>query len=177
MAHFKVRLTVFSWTGSATGVPRTYAPEWILPCAAPMHMAHVPSATHLDSSPPQHSTTWAVFREMRAEWADRIALQAVCLIGCELVTDTDAFASVVNEVKSSGGILGMVHLPHARPYGPSPNSAADGARKTGLDLDLHVDETLDPSAETLRAVAEAVVLDPVRRARDCGALLFLVHAE
>jgi cytosine deaminase len=39
--------------------------------------------THLDSIPPQDDITWPVFRELQADWADRIALQAVCLIGCD----------------------------------------------------------------------------------------------
>jgi cytosine deaminase len=43
--------------------------------------------THLDSIPPQDDITWPVFRELQADWADRIDLQAVCLIGCDKWTD------------------------------------------------------------------------------------------
>jgi hypothetical protein len=45
--------------------------------------------THLDSIPPQDDITWPVFRELQADWADRIDLQAVCLIGCDKWTDDD----------------------------------------------------------------------------------------
>ncbi len=36
--------------------------------------------THLDSIPPQPEISWPVFREMRAEWAGRIDLQAASLM-------------------------------------------------------------------------------------------------
>jgi cytosine deaminase len=37
--------------------------------------------THLDSlEPDQAQRSWAVFREVRAEWADRVLLQAVGLV-------------------------------------------------------------------------------------------------
>src|SRR5262249_13147394 len=44
--------------------------------------AHGVSAvrTHLDSVPEQAERSWRAFRDMRAEWQDRVALQAVSLI-------------------------------------------------------------------------------------------------
>jgi cytosine deaminase len=69
--------------------------------------------THLDSIAPQDDITWPVFRELQADWADRIALQAVCLIGCDKWTDDDGpfghTADLVAETK--GGVLGMVTYP------------------------------------------------------------------
>src|SRR5208282_922126 len=64
--------------------------------------------THLDSlEPDQAQRSWAVFREVRAEWADRVLLQAVALV------PIDAFRTPYGEeladlVAASGGILGGV---------------------------------------------------------------------
>jgi cytosine deaminase len=111
--------------------------------------------THLDSIPPQDDITWPVFRELQEDWADRIALQAVCLIGCDHWTDDDGpfghTADLVAETK--GGVLGMVTYPV-----PDLRDRVKGffaqAASRGLDADFHVDETMDASVETLRDIAE-----------------------
>jgi cytosine deaminase len=111
--------------------------------------------THLDSAPPQDAISWPVFCELREAWAGRIALQAVCLVGCDTADFGGAFLATADRVAAAGGVLGMVTY-------PLPDLAARlrafleiaGAR--GLAVDFHVDETLDPGAETLRAIAEAV---------------------
>ncbi len=48
--------------------------------------------THLDSLAPQDAISFGVFREVRAEWADRIDLQAACLVGCDTMNPDGAFA-------------------------------------------------------------------------------------
>ena len=111
--------------------------------------------THLDSSPPQDDITWPVFRELQAEWADRIDLQAVCLIGCDKWTDDDGpfghTADLVAETR--GGVLGMVTYPMPDLRDRVKGFFAQAAAR-GLDADFHVDETMDPSVETLRDIAE-----------------------
>ncbi|MEO1000048.1 MAG: cytosine deaminase, partial [Pseudomonadota bacterium] len=47
--------------------------------------------THIDSIPPQDAISWPIFATLRAEWAGRIELQGVSLIGVEGVEDTPAF--------------------------------------------------------------------------------------
>jgi len=122
--------------------------------------AHGTSAirTHLDSLPPQEAITWPLFQEIRAEWAGRIELQAVSLFGIDrLLLDEPAYlTAIADRVAAAGGILGAVtymvpdldrHL----------EDVFRAAMDRGLDLDFHVDETLDPSAVTLRHVAETAV--------------------
>src|SRR5262249_36309471 len=48
--------------------------------------AHGVSAirTHLDSVPAQAERSWGAFREVRAEWAGKVALQAVSLVPIDL---------------------------------------------------------------------------------------------
>ena len=112
--------------------------------------------THLDSIAPQDAISWPVFREMRAEWAGRIELQAACLLGCENVSEDGPFRATADIVAQSGGVLGMVTYPV-----PDLAERLRGffrlAAARGLSADFHVDETLDASAETLRLIAEAVI--------------------
>ncbi|NRB02177.1 MAG: cytosine deaminase, partial [Rhodobacteraceae bacterium] len=111
--------------------------------------------THLDSSPPQNDISWPLFREIRAEWADKIALQAVCLVGCEGVEADGPFAHTADLVADTGGVLGMVSYPVPR-LKEHLVTFLKMAQDRGLAVDLHVDETIDPGVETLRMIAETV---------------------
>lgn len=111
--------------------------------------------THLDSMPGQHAISWPLFKAIRAEWAGRIDLQAVSLIGLE------AFATRFGEeladlVAESGGVLGGFGV-----MTPDLDRNLDRvfalAAERGLDLDFHVDETGDPTSHVLRRVAEATL--------------------
>ncbi len=112
--------------------------------------------THLDSRTPQDDISWPVFREMRDAWAGRIELQAACLLGCEDFSEVGPFAHTADIVAQSGGVLGMVTYPV-----PDLAQRLRGffrmAEARGLSADFHVDETMDATSETLRAIAEAVI--------------------
>ncbi|MEO1238338.1 MAG: cytosine deaminase [Pseudomonadota bacterium] len=112
--------------------------------------------THLDSIPPQHVISFPVFRDLRDEWDGRITLQAACLVSCEKIGDADGFPDVVKTVAESGGVLGMVTYPV-----PDLEERLDRflgfASDHGLDIDFHVDETMDPASETLRVIAQKVL--------------------
>ncbi|MEC3862562.1 cytosine deaminase [Mesobacterium sp. TK19101] len=120
--------------------------------------AHGTSAirTHLDSLPPQDAISFPVFRELRAEWAGRIALQGSCLVAIDNVGTDTFFPNTARIVAESGGVLGTVTY-------PVPNlrdhllTFFDIASQHGLQTDMHVDETLDPSVDTLRTIAEIVL--------------------
>ncbi len=112
--------------------------------------------THLDAIPPQDRISFGVFRELRADWRDRIELQAVCLVGAEGVSADGPFRATTDLVAEVGGVLGMV------PY-PMPD-IRDRIRLTlrmaeerGLPVDLHVDETMDAGVNCLKIVAEEVL--------------------
>ncbi len=112
--------------------------------------------THLDSIPPQDDISWPVFRELRADWAGRIDLQAVCLIGCDLFSTDGPFRHTADLVAESGGVLGMVTYPV-----PDLKDRLRGffamAAERGLAADFHVDETMDPASQTLRQIAEVAM--------------------
>ncbi|NBB70672.1 MAG: cytosine deaminase, partial [Alphaproteobacteria bacterium] len=122
--------------------------------------------THLDSAAPQDAISWPVFAEMRARWADRIALQAVALATFEDYEGANGPA-LADRVAEHGGILGLV---------PWMCDDLDArlerwfalAGERGLDADMHVDESLDPNDTTLRHVAEAAIRTGYRGRILCG---------
>ena len=114
--------------------------------------------THLDyfGEPSDAEASWPVFAELREEWAGRIALQASVLTGVDLAADHGALSRCADLVAEYGGVLGAVTYPE--PDLPRWLHAYIGAAGTrGLNLDFHVDETLDPSVNTLRVLAQAVL--------------------
>ena len=112
--------------------------------------------THLDSLAPQHRISFEVFDEVRDAWKDRIALQAVALFPMEAMTDAAYFADLVAVVRQKRGLMGGVTRMSAD-LTWQLDTLLRAAADNGLDVDLHVDETDDPNAETLKAIAEAVL--------------------
>ncbi|MCX7326318.1 MAG: cytosine deaminase [Hyphomicrobiales bacterium] len=113
--------------------------------------------THLDSVGTQIAISWPVFDEVRAEWADRVALQATPLFGIDHAVNPDHIKSVVAAVKRHGSnILGAVTY-----MGPNLKPGLEvlfrAAMDNGFDLDFHVDETNDPAALSLEVIAETAI--------------------
>ncbi|MDJ0627253.1 MAG: cytosine deaminase [Rhodobacter sp.] len=112
--------------------------------------------THLDSIPPQDGISWPLFRDIRAEWAGRIDLQAVCLIGVDRMELDGPFVRTADLVAETGGVLGMVTYPI-----PDFRERLLGflglAARRSLAVDFHVDENGDPGPGTLRTIAETVL--------------------
>jgi cytosine/creatinine deaminase len=112
--------------------------------------------THLDSIPPQHEISWDLFGKVRAAWKGRIELQAVSLVGPDNLLDATALDAVARKVKQFGGMLGgAVHT-----YARSAEAMLRVVEKAGeydLDLDIHADETGDPSSNVLECLADAVL--------------------
>ncbi len=112
--------------------------------------------THLDSIPPQDAITWPVFRELRADWAGRVDLQGVCLVGCDAVDADGPFKATADIVAEADGVLGMVAYPV-----PDLKARLEAflhlAALRDLPVDFHVDETTDPDSECLRMIAETVI--------------------
>lgn len=109
--------------------------------------------THLDSRGPQHLISWPVFTAMREQWAGRIDLQAVSILGVDSMLEDDFREELADLVAASGGILGCVTfmIPEVR---DGIEACFQAAAERGLDLDFHVDETMDPSAISLGMIAE-----------------------
>ncbi|WP_051329158.1 cytosine deaminase [Geminicoccus roseus] len=110
--------------------------------------------THLDSMGPLRNCTWPAFAELREAWSGRIALQAVCLVPAEFYEGPDG-EDLARMVAEHGGLLGGFPL-----MGPEIDRQLrrlfDLAGRHGLDVDLHVDENLNPDAQVLDRVARTV---------------------
>lgn len=108
--------------------------------------------THLDSIGEQTAISWPVFAEMRALWADRIALQAVSLMPIDHALDATEFATVLAAVRTFGGVLGAFTY-----VTPDLDAALermfDAAEQYGLDLDFHADESASLDARSLARIA------------------------
>lgn len=113
--------------------------------------------THLDSVGAQIAISWPVFAELRERWAGRIALEASPLFGIDHAVDRGHVDAVLAAVKQHGsGILGAVTY-----MGPNLKPGLDvlfrAAIEHGFDLDFHVDETNDPAALSLEAIADTAI--------------------
>lgn len=125
--------------------------------------------THIDSyEPGQARRGWAVLARQRAAWAGRIAVQGVAL------TRIDTWASPEGEalalmVAQTRGCLGGILKTQA---GADVDACLDAmfalATRYGLDVDLHIDETLDPAADGLDRVARAVLRNGFAGRVSCG---------
>jgi len=112
--------------------------------------------THIDCVPPQFPASWPAFAAARDAWAGRVDLQAVALSPIELFLDETVRNRLVTTLSEYGGVVGgftyMI---------PELDRALDHlfamASENGFDIDLHVDETADPNARSLKAIAEAAI--------------------
>lgn len=122
--------------------------------------------THLDSIPPQPAISWPVFSDRREKWAGRIGLQAVSLVSTlDFVGDTPGY--LADLVAEHRGLMGLVPVME-----PALEAKLDQfftlAGERDLDVDLHVDETLDPAARTLEQVARAALRTGYKGSITCG---------
>ncbi|MBO6785080.1 MAG: cytosine deaminase, partial [Alphaproteobacteria bacterium] len=123
--------------------------------------------THLDSIPPNPELSWPVFAEVHDAWAGRVELQAVSLIHLPLFEDRKSVAGIADVVADTGGIFGAVSSIHDNAE-ELIDLVFTLAAERNLDLDFHVDETLDPRATTLRTIAEAARRHDFQGQVNCG---------
>jgi cytosine deaminase len=116
--------------------------------------------THLDSIPPQAAISWPVFARARERWRGRIELQAVSLAMLEHYRGPEG-RDLADLVAAHGGILGLVPLMQPGLEGDLDRFFALAVER-GLEIDCHVDESLDPSARTLAELARAAIRNGYR---------------
>ncbi len=122
--------------------------------------------THLDCLNGQEEISFAVFDQLRQEWAGKIALQAVCLVSMDYYDCPEA-EHLADTVARYDGILGGVIYPQPG-LEAQIDRAFELAEARGLDLDFHADESLDPKAEGLRMVAETKLRRGFAGRVNCG---------
>lgn len=112
--------------------------------------------THIDAMGEQDRISLEVFETLRQEWSSRIALQAVSLASLDYFL-TPAGERLADRMAAlEGGILGGVAY-----MNPDIEAQVDRvfqlAQERQLDLDFHVDESLDPGDRCLQIVARAAL--------------------
>lgn len=120
--------------------------------------AHGTSAlrSHLDSPVlPSQSVSWRVLKQLRAEWAGRIDIQIVALMSIDRVLGDD-FPQRVADVAEAGGVLGCF-IPDHTATAERLDRLFEMAAAHGLDVDFHVDETMDPTVTGLELICDAVL--------------------
>jgi cytosine/creatinine deaminase len=114
--------------------------------------------SHVDWwEPSREPLGWAVLGELAQEWAGRIHLERAALIPQTAFEDREQAGRLARHIASSGkGALlgGFIHTHHwtAR----SATHLLQAAAEADLDLDLHVDEELNPAAEGLALIARTL---------------------
>jgi len=113
--------------------------------------------THLDSLGDQSRISFPVFAAARERWKGRIELQASPLFGVDVLFEPGQLQTVEQMVETHGSkLLGAVTY-----MIPGLQEALDClfglAERKGWDLDFHVDETADPEARTLGAIADTAL--------------------
>jgi cytosine deaminase len=119
--------------------------------------------THLDSLAPQAAISFPVFRQMRERWAGRIEMQVSSIAPLDIFLGDEGRA-LADLVAETGGQLGCVtrfrslsNDPLAPEFDAAMGRVITLAMERGLNLDLHVDESTDPSSRTLIRVARLAV--------------------
>ncbi|MGD1861239.1 MAG: cytosine deaminase [Leptolyngbyaceae cyanobacterium] len=108
--------------------------------------------THFDAFGEMANTAAEVLARLRHEWRDRLTLQTVSLVSLDyfLTDDGERLAQLLAE---NQGILGGVAYTNPD-LAAQLNRVFDLATQYDLAIDLHVDETLDPTSQVLRQVAQ-----------------------
>ncbi|XWN34386.1 MAG: cytosine deaminase [Devosia sp.] len=133
--------------------------------------------THIDSRSGQPDATWPLFAELRQTWADKITLQGVSLQPIDGV-DGDGSA-LFDQVAPYGGLVGAVLYPSPTTR-EKLTTLVRGAEDRGVDLDVHVDETLDPTVNVLAdvaAVAKEVGFSGTITCGHCCSLMTMDEAD
>lgn len=123
--------------------------------------------THIDTGLPWAETSHRVMAALREKWRDRIELQTVSLSGVDQYAGPDGAELAAMPIRHGATALGG--MPLMNPDLPAQLDALLGyAAAHGVGIDLHVDESGDPQAQTLLAVADAVIRNRFPYPVACG---------
>ncbi|MDO9434607.1 amidohydrolase family protein [Hydrogenophaga sp.] len=112
--------------------------------------------THIDWwDPKTPPLAWEVINELAAEWRGRIHIEQVALIKLALFQKPSEARALAQRVAVTGAHARLGGLVHSSNWDPQAlQHLVLAAQATDLDLDLHVDEELNPHAQGLPFVTE-----------------------
>lgn len=112
--------------------------------------------THCDWWVPESAPlSWPVLREVAEAWRGRVMVERVSLIPLPFFAQREAALKLARTVAQSGPGACLGAFIHTSNYDrQAVLHVLEAAQEFGLDLDLHIDEELDPRAEGLQTVAQ-----------------------
>lgn len=122
--------------------------------------------THIDSLGKQADISLDVWQSLQSTWQDKIALQAVSLVGLDYYQTAEGVA-LADKIAQVGGVLGGVAWQN-----PDLDHQLDTiftlAIERNLDLDFHADENGDPNSICLQKIAQAAIRHNFTNQITCG---------
>ena len=138
-----------TWTAADVHARATQGLEW----AYRSGVGHL--RTHCDWWEAQSTPiAWDVLGELAHEWSDRLVLERVSLIPLHHFAERHTAMAMAAKMASSGlgaRLGGFVHTTNWNPR--ALRHLFEAAQHHGLDVDLHVDEELNPAAVGLATTA------------------------
>ncbi|MBF2090391.1 MAG: cytosine deaminase [Synechococcales cyanobacterium K44_A2020_017] len=111
--------------------------------------------THLDIFENTIAASLSAFRQLKADWSDRVTLEAVALVTLDDYT-TSRGEQLADAMAEVGGMIGGVPMMNAD-LDTQLDRVFTLAKDRQMPLDFHTDETNDPTSTTLRQVAIAAL--------------------
>ncbi len=123
--------------------------------------------THIDASGHQGTISLEVFQSLQAAWADRLTLQAACLVPLEyfLTPEGEQLADLMATVP--GGIIGGLAIMNAE-IDTQLERVFAIAKDRQLSLDFHADENNDPASQALHHIAKTTLRHKYQGRVVCG---------
>jgi cytosine deaminase len=141
-----------SWTEADVRERAGRALQWAFDAG----VTHV--RTHCDWwEPDALPLAWSVLHELAHDWADRLTLERVSLIPLHLYANRETAMELAATVARSGPGALLGGFAHSTNWDPQALSHLfEAAQRHGLNVDLHVDEELNPAACGLATTASIV---------------------
>lgn len=127
-----------------------------------VHLAHSAGVSHLrthcdwweaDAEP----IAWKVLGELADVWRDRLVLERVSLMPLHLFTESGTANALAAKIAASGPNAKLGGFVHTTNWNPTAlRHMFEAAAQHGLDVDLHMDEELNPAACGLATTAALV---------------------
>ncbi|ARO15023.1 cytosine deaminase [Ketogulonicigenium robustum] len=111
--------------------------------------------SHTDSMlAPADNPAWQALVALQDRWGGKLTIQPVALMRIERAASDD-FADRCAQIAATGGVVGGYISSDACPPAVIDRFFTTAAA-AGLDVDFHVDETIDPAANGIEAVLDAL---------------------
>ena len=111
--------------------------------------------THVDWTQPHEPLAWSVLHEIAQAWQGKITVERVALTRAEFFDDTLIAVQVLKAIAARQGILGaFIHSSNATKL--RLEAIVKLAFEHNLAIDLHLDEEINPQAQGLRWLLQAV---------------------